>query len=134
MDLSIVVHDGEEAIRASTAAELNRAIHLAGEEAKVQSMLNIVSLVEATEGNTLSLVVGGDETVLSYTHGHGNPPYYASRGADARSNPVLTCYVGLVHHTEFPRKYVIPFEKGLIAAHEFAESGLLPQSIEWVET
>ena len=80
------------------------------------------------------MVVGGDETVLSYTHGHRNPPYYASRGADARSKPVMTCYVGLVHHTEFPRKYVIPFEKGLIAAHEFAESGLLPQSIEWVET
>jgi Immunity protein Imm1 len=95
--------------------------------------VNIIS-VEAASGNTLSLVVGSDDTVLSFTHGHQNPPYYASHGAEVGGHPVMTCYVGLVHHTEFPRKYVIPFEKGLIATHEFAESESLPQSIEWIET
>jgi hypothetical protein len=133
VDLSIAVHDGEEAIRVSTTAGLNRVIHMACEEARVGKMLNIVSL-EAPSGNTLSLVVGGDDTVVSFIHGHRNPPYYASRGAEAGAHPVMTCYVGLVHHTEFPRKYVIPFEKGLIAAHEFAASESLPQSIEWIET
>jgi Immunity protein Imm1 len=106
---------------------------MASAEARVRKMLNSVYLVEAISGNILSLVVGGEETVLSFNYGHQDPPYYASGGADARVHPVMTCYVGLVHHTEFPRKYVVPFEKGLIAAHEFAQSGSLPQSIEWIE-
>jgi hypothetical protein len=133
VDLLIVVHDREEAIHVSTMAELNRVIHIACDEARVRKMLNIISL-EAVSGNTLSLVVGGDDTVLSFIHGHQNPPYFASRGAEGVTHPIMTCYVGLVHHTEFPRKYVVPFEKGLIAAHEFAECESLPQSIDWIET
>jgi len=133
VDLSIIVHDAEERVRVSTASELDAVINMACEEARAQKMLNIVFL-EAANGNVLSLVVGGDDTVLSFIHGHRNPPYFASRGAEASTHPVMTCYVGLVHHTEFPRKYIIPFEKGLIAAHEFAESEVLPQSIEWIET
>ena len=133
MDLSISVHDTEPAVRISTATELERVIQLAGEEARTRKVLNIISL-EKANGNNLSFVVGGDETVLSFIYGHRNPPYYASRGAQASTHPIVTCYVGLVHHTEFPRKYVIPFAQGLIAAHEFAESGALPQSMEWIET
>jgi hypothetical protein len=96
-------------------------------------MLNVIFL-KAANGNNLSFVVGGDDTVLSFTYGYRNPPYYASRGADTSTPPIMTCYVGLVHHTEFPRKYLIPFERGLTAAQEFAESGTVPRSIEWVAT
>jgi hypothetical protein len=81
VDLLIVVHDGEEAIHASTIAEVNRVIHMACEEARVRKMLNIIFL-EAVSGNTLSLVVGGDDTVPSFIHDHRNPPYFASRGAE----------------------------------------------------
>ncbi len=113
--------------------ELDRVIHMACQEARALKILNIISL-QAANGNDLSLVVGGDDTVLSFVYGHHNPPYYASRGTQTCTHPVMTCYVGLVHHTEFARKYIIAFEKGAIAAHEFAESGTLPQSIEWIET
>jgi hypothetical protein len=133
VDLSIVVHDAEDGVRVSTEIELDRVIHMAREEARARGMLNIIFL-EAANGNVLSLVVGGDDTVLSFIHGHRNPPYYASSGAQVSVHPVMTCYVGLVHHTEFPQKHIIPFEKGLIAAHEFAASEVLPQSIEWIET
>jgi hypothetical protein len=111
VNLSIVVHDAEEGVRVSTETELDRVIHIACEEARARNMLNIVFL-EAVNGNVLSLVVGGDDTVLSSIHGHRNPPYYASNGVQASTRPVITCCVVLVHHTEFPRKYVIPFEKG----------------------
>jgi hypothetical protein len=80
------------------------------------------------------MAVGGAETVLTFMYAHRDPPYYASRGAAANPLPVMTCYVGLVHHTEFPRTYVLPFAKGLIAAHDFAVSGSLPSSVEWIET
>ena len=131
--LSISVHDAEPAARISTPTELERVIRLASEEARARRMLNII-ILEAANGNNLSFVVGGDETVLSFTYGHRNPPYYASRGAQASTHPIMTCYVGLVHHTEFAREYVISFERGLTAVYEFAEFGALPQSIEWVET
>ena len=133
VDLSISVHDAEPAVRVSTATELERVIRLASEEAQARKMLNIIFL-EAANGNHLSFVVGGDETVLSFTYDHRNPPYFASRGVQASTDPIMTCYVGLVHHTEFPRKYVISFERGLTATQEFAESGTLPRSIEWTET
>jgi hypothetical protein len=133
VDLSISVHDAEPAARISTPTELERVIRLASEEARARKMLNII-ILEAANGNNLSFVVGGDDTVLSFTYGHRNPPYYASRGAQASTHPIMTCYVGLVHHTEFAREYVISFERGLTAVQEFAESGALPQSIEWMET
>ncbi|QHO76206.1 hypothetical protein ACH79_29995 [Bradyrhizobium sp. CCBAU 051011] len=132
-DLSISVHDAEPAARISTPTELERVIRLASEEARARKMLNII-ILEAANGNHLSFVVGGDDTVLSFTYGHRNPPYYASRGAQASTHPIMTCYVGLVHHTEFAREYVISFERGLTAVQEFAESGALPQSMEWMET
>jgi Immunity protein Imm1 len=133
VDLSISVHDAEPAARISTPTELERVIRLASEEARARKMLNII-ILEAANGNNLSFVVGGDDTVVSFTYGHRNPPYYASRGAQASTHPIMTCYVGLVHHTEFAREYVISFERGLTAVQEFAESGALPQSIEWMET
>ena len=133
MDLSIIVHDAEEAVRVSTVTELDRVIQMACDEARALNMLNIISL-QAANGNDLSLVVGGDETVLAFMYGHHSPPYYVSRGVQASIHPVMTCYVGLAHHTEFPQRYIIAFEKGLVAAHEFAESGTLPHSIECMET
>jgi hypothetical protein len=48
--------------------------------------------------------------------------------------PVLTAYVALSHHTEFPRRSVIPWADGIRALHEFVESGELPAAIEWEET
>jgi hypothetical protein len=132
VDLSIIVHNAEETVRVSTVAEFDRVIRMARDEARTLGTLNVISL-QAPNGNDLALVVGGDETVLAFEYGHRNPPYYASRGDQTSTHPVMTCYVGLAHHTEFPRKHVIPFEKGLAAAQEFAKSETLPKSIEWME-
>jgi hypothetical protein len=133
IDVSLRIRDGEDDIHVTTMAELDRVLHQAGEEARAQAILSTIFL-DAANGNVLSLVVGGDETVLTFTYGHLDPPYYASRGAAADPLPVMTCYVGLSHHTEFPRIYVVPYASGLVAAHEFVESGALPPSMQWVET
>ena len=130
IDVSIRVRDRDEAVHISTSAALDRVIQSAGEEARACDMLNIIFL-DAPNGNELGMVVGGAETVLSFVYGHRDPPYYASRGAANNPHPVMTCFVGLAHHTEFPRTYVVPYARGLIAAHEFAETGSLPSSMEW---
>jgi hypothetical protein len=131
--LSISIHDRAEPTHISTLAELHGVLESAGEEARARGMLNVIFL-GSPNGNSLSMVVGGAETVLTFMYGHRNLPYYASRGSAQDPLPNMSCYVGLVHHTEFPRTYVVPYAKGLGAAEEFAASGSLPTSVEWVET
>jgi Immunity protein Imm1 len=117
----------------TTAAELERAVGFASEEARVQGMLNVI-YIEAPNGDALSLVVGGDETVLGFTSGHGDPPSYESRGPVTDERPFRTAYVSLMHHTEFPRRRVIPMQMGMSAAKEFIETGSLPTCVSWAET
>ena len=132
MHVLVIVDEDREPVGVTTAAEVEHAIGLASEEARTQGMLNII-YIEAENGDALTLVVGGDETVLGFTYGHGDPPSYASRGPGADDMPLLTAYVSLRHHTEFPRRWVIPMQIGISAAREFVETGNLPTCVSWAE-
>ena len=96
-------------------------------------MLSMVFL-KADNGNSLGMVVGGDETMLHFSYGHENPSYFVSKGELNIDEPIMPCFLLFQQHTEFQRKHVIPLAKGLLAVHEFYASNTLPTSIEWVET
>ena len=130
--MKITIHEKEPAIRVNSIEELDSVLFEAANEAKLGEKLNIIYL-EADNGNAISIAVGGDETVLGFTYSHNNPPYYASRGISGDEEPVLTAYVYLEHHTEYPRRNVIPIALAISAIHEFIESGELPASIQWIE-
>ena len=132
MRLRVTVHENEPPIVVASDAHLDEVIQLAAEEARAKGILTIL-LVEAANDNSIGLVVGGKETVLGFTYGHRQPPYYASRGDATTDEPVLTCFGCFEHHTEFPRSSVIPLERGMQALHEFALSAELPRCVEWVE-
>jgi len=127
---AIVEETGPERVLKSVA-ELEETLSDAASQAQAASLLNVV-LLHAPNGDQLSLVVGGDETVLGFNHGHGNPPYYASAGEAKSDGPVLTAYAGLKHHTEFPRRWAVPMSMGRRAATEFLATGTRPTSVEWV--
>jgi len=112
--------------------ELEAALSDAWAAATAAGKLNIIFLY-APNGDHLTLVIGAEETVVGFNYGHGDPPYYASMGASAEDAPVLTAYVGLEHHTEFPRRWVVPFCVGKQAAHEFLATGERPGAVCWVE-
>jgi immunity protein Imm1 of predicted polymorphic toxin system len=133
MKAKLTVHELEPQIETRSIAELDAAIADATEEAVQAKRPNIV-FVEAPNGNSISLVVGDVETVLGFTYAHNDPPYYMSKGATEGVEPVLTAYVASLHHTEFPRRSVIPLADGMRAIHEFVVSGELPTAIEWEET
>jgi hypothetical protein len=116
----------------NSAAALDAALEEASAEARANGMLNIV-LLTAPNRDWLSIVVGSEETVVGYNYGHGDPPYYASAGEAQTEDPVLTAYVGLAHHTEFPRRWVVSFAVGKQAAREFLTTGKRPESILWTE-
>jgi hypothetical protein len=130
--MKIIVHENEPPIEVRDVTRLNEVVRSASGEAHAEGLLSIV-FIEAENGNSLGLVVGGDETSLAFNYGHLDPPYYSSKGMDENEEPVLTACVSLRHHTELPRNSVIPMKEGMLAVHEFFETGELPSCIEWME-
>lgn len=130
MVLRIKIREGETPLTAKDATQLDEALGQAAEEARKRGILGAV-LIEGANGNTITMVVGGDETVLGFDYGQPNPCYYASRGASDADAPTMTCYFTMQHHTEFSRKYVIPVGDGVKAVHQFLDSGDLPTCIKW---
>jgi hypothetical protein len=132
MKMKITVRENEFPVELQDVVSVNEVISSASEEACAKGLLNIIS-VEADNGNYLTLVVGGDETVLGFNYGHQDPPYYVSKGKDEGDEPMMTAYIAFRHHTEFPGKRVLPIQEGMLAVHEFCETGELPRCIEWTE-
>jgi hypothetical protein len=130
--MRITVHETKPSIWVQSITDLDKVIAFASKEACTEGLLSIVFL-EADNDNCISLVVGGDETVLGFTYGHLDPPYYASKGKDEGDEPVMTAYASFRHHTEFPRKCVVPMKDGMLAVYEFFETSDLPKCIKWVE-
>jgi hypothetical protein len=116
----------------NSEAVLDAALDEASAEARAAGKLNIV-LLTAPNLDWLSIVVGGEETVVGYNYGHGDPPYYVSAGEAQTDDPVMTAYVGLQHHTEFPRRWVVASCVGRRAAREFLATGKRPECIGWTE-
>jgi hypothetical protein len=132
MILQVKVREGEVPVTVTDVSELDRVLQAASEEARAHKMMGAI-LIEAESGNVITMVVGGEETVLSFDSEHLNPPYYASRGKSDCDEPKLTCYTQFHHHSEFSRKYVIPLEDGVRAVRQFLYSGDLPTCIKWDE-
>jgi hypothetical protein len=130
--LRALVREDASPTTLETSEALDRLLSEATAEAHSAGLLNIIFLYGPNDDH-ISLVVGGDETVVGFNYGHGDPPYYASKGAGDSDDPVLTAYVSLKHHTEFPRRWVVPAEAGRRAAVEFLTTGARPTSLEWVE-
>jgi hypothetical protein len=130
MRAKLFIHEDEPPIEVESVAEMEALIGEAVSEASRLKRPNIV-IVAAANGNEVSFVLDEPDTVLGFTFGHGAPPYYVSKGVAESIDPVFTAYVSLPHHTEYPRRAVVPWSDGLRAVLEFVESGGLPTVIKW---
>jgi len=72
-----------------------------------------------------------EETVQVFNFSGEDPPYYASKGMSNDDEPLMTCYITFQHHTDFPRRHVIPFADGVKAVHQFLDTNDLPTCVEW---
>jgi hypothetical protein len=63
--MEVIIREEEPALAPHGLDHLDQIIDEAANEAKNQGVLSIISL-NAFNGNSLSLVVGSDETVLSF--------------------------------------------------------------------
>jgi hypothetical protein len=89
MSALVTTHDGTAATTVSNANQLDTVLRAASEEARTRGILAAV-VIQAENGSSMTMVVGGDETALTFDYGHHNPPYYASKGASKNDEPVLT--------------------------------------------
>jgi hypothetical protein len=132
VELRASIKDQAPECTVGTVEALDLTLDEASAEARAVGRLNII-LLSAPNGDRLSLVVGSEETVVSFNYGHGDPPYYVSVGDAKTAEPVMTAYVGLTHHTEFPRRWVVPISNGRRATREFLTTGQRPTSLNWEE-
>ena len=132
MALQVRIREDAGPLKVEDDNQLDEVLRTATEEARKSGTVGAI-LIEAANGNVITMVVGGDETVLGFDYGHHDPPYYSSRGPSNEDEPILTCRLTLQHHTEFPRKCVIPIADGVKAIRQFLHSGDLPACINWEE-
>jgi hypothetical protein len=90
MALRIEIRQGEAPLTVRDATQLDEALEQAAAEARKRGILGAV-LIEADNRNVLTMVVGGDETVLGFDdHDDQNLRCYASRGASDAHEPIMT--------------------------------------------
>jgi hypothetical protein len=130
IELSIQIRDTETPRAVKESGQLRSALTQVAKDAAEK--LAIIDL-SAPNGDTLSIVVGGTETVLGFTYGTNQPPFFASRGLDTSIEPLLIAHQHFVQRVEFPRHAVIPWASGMSAAEEFLETGALPNCVKWQE-
>lgn len=127
----VTILDHKPPIAVDDGLQLDDALREAENEARARGLLGVI-IIEAVNKNSITMAVGSStETVLGFDYSHG--PYYASKGISNEVEPVMTCYLTFAHHTEFPRKFVIPVADGVEAVKEFIGSGELPTCITWEE-
>ena len=127
----VTILDDKPPIAVDDGLQLDDALREAENEARARGLLGVI-IIEAANKNSITMLVGSStETVLGFDYRHG--PYYASKGISNEVEPVITCYLTFAHHTEFPRKFVIPVADGVEAVKEFIGSGELPTCITWEE-
>ena len=130
MSVNVAVHSMQPSVVAEDQGALRQLLQSAQSEAAKLHKLNVV-ILESPDGNSLSIVLGGTDSVLTFTRADNMPPYLISRGSTEDVEPLLTCYVGLEHHTEFPRWSVVPLRNAMQGAMEFLSTGQPPRCIEW---
>jgi Immunity protein Imm1 len=120
-----VIHAMRE-VEVFSVEELDSIVDRAHAESRTEpSVLELV----LESGDTMSIGIGREITVLSSVASSMDPPYFASLG-DASANGFVSFMYG-GHVTEFPMSQAIPMSVARAALRDFYVSGGLSDAIEW---
>jgi hypothetical protein len=84
----------------------------------------------AANGSTLSMVVGGAETALSFRYAGDKDPVFLSLG-NSTATGTFPCVRDANEKIDCARWTLISREEGLAALNEFATSNEIPQCVQW---
>jgi hypothetical protein len=124
-----------------------RVVWAEGEAAEIQSAEELDTLLDAlhaqaasepfiaevvlASGESLSVGLGSERTVLNWVSSTGEPPYFGSQGDPNATGVVVFRYFGSL--SEFPGTSAIPVETGRRAVREFLVAGHRPETFAWAE-
>jgi hypothetical protein len=95
----------------------------------VRVVATLSSDIDAEVAPYLTLVLGDDESVLTYDDGDNGPDSGISVGPNAGDTPELVAAYG-TGHMEYQRWMVIPTKDAYAATQEFFRTGIRPTNIE----
>jgi hypothetical protein len=131
--LSLKWREGAAAKTLANERDLQAAVEDVAGEAMAAGRLHLVEF-QAENGNSLSIALGGAETVLIFGCPENDPPYRTLRGPEDTLEPILECHSLGVHRVDVPRRFVIPADQGVSGLKSFAATGEQPEGSGWEET
>jgi hypothetical protein len=90
-----------------------------------------VTVERVDNGDSLSIGLGANVTVLNYVRGDQNPPYYTSSGGTDADETISFLFGA--EWSEYPLKFAVSISTGRAAIKRFCETGQLLESVVWVE-
>lgn len=87
--------------------------------------------VTSDDGNTLTIGVGSELSVLSYVPANGDPPYLSSIGNPNDEGVVVFGYMG--EWTEIPTRNLVPAMLAREVMRHFVRTGELSDAVRWEE-
>jgi immunity protein Imm1 of predicted polymorphic toxin system len=127
--LAIRLRATRKRLVAETEAEVQSALAAAEQEADRVGKTGIVDF-QAANGSTLSMLVGGAETMLSWRYDGDTEPRFLSLG-DADAQGTITISRDFSDRVVAPRWALIPRAEGLAALDEFVKSNDIPECVGW---
>jgi hypothetical protein len=86
--------------------------------------------IVAPSGAILTIGLGAEASVLSFSEHPERPPYYASHGSDGAGDGTIWFDYG-GSPSEFPMDHAVPVSDAMRAAEEFCKTGSRPSSVKW---
>jgi Immunity protein Imm1 len=127
--LAIRLRATRKRLVAETESEVQTALAAAEQEADRVGKTGLVDFV-AANGSTLSMLVGGAGTILSWRYDGDTEPRFLSLGdPDARGTVDISR--DFTDRIGAPRWALIPRAEGLAALDEFAKSNDIPECVQW---
>jgi hypothetical protein len=90
-------------------------------------------VVERSNGDALTVLLGAPQSFVNFIAASGNPPYFVSLG-NPTAEGVITFYVNGDHHSEAHARHGIAVSQAREAARQFVKLRTgLPTNVTWTE-
>ena len=129
--LAIRLRATRKRLVAETETEVHAALTAAEQEADRVGKAGLVDF-EAANGSTLSMMIGGAETMLSWRYAGDTEPRFLSLG-DPGAQGTVVLSRDFKDHVDAPRWALISRADGLAALDEFAKSNDIPECVQWAD-
>lgn len=112
----------------ASEVELREALNELNDSAKREPFIADVII---QSGDTLSIALGRDVSVLSFTNSSLDPPYFASKGRPPRVGDGVVEFLYHGAPTQFPAWQAVPHVVAVEVVCLFVTQGVLPAVIDW---